>query len=114
MPPFTPSISLFMGIFVSYSVGLILGWWSNKLLELVFELSAVSRETDSEKRLRTEVRDNVSRIILEVLESGEEPNLLNVAESCPTQFRTGNAWALWQRESYQMLKDILAEDLTQF
>lgn len=110
MPSVIPSISLFVGIFICYSVGLILAWLSSRILELVLRRAV----DDSEKRLRTEMRDDISRIILEVLESGKEPTLPNVAELCPTHFRTGNAWVLWQRESHQMLKDILAEDLAKF
>lgn len=110
MPSFTASISLFVGISVCYSVGLTLGW----LLGGVKPVPRLSAENDLEKRLRTEVRDDISRIILEVLESGKEPTLLSIIQSCPPHFRTGKAWVLWQQETYQMLKDILAEDLTLF
>lgn len=114
MLSFAASISLFAGIFVCYSVGIMLGWLLNRTLDLSPKISIVSLENNSEKRLRTEVRDDISRIILEVLENGEEPTLLYLAELCPTHFRTGNAWVLWQRESYQMLKNILGENASLF
>lgn len=112
MPSLTASISLFVGIVVCYSVGLMLGWLFSKSLRSATRLSAVSPENESEKQLRTEVRDDISRIILEVLESGEEPTLPFIVQSCPAHLRTGEAWVLWQRESHQMLKAILPEDLT--
>jgi hypothetical protein len=111
MPSLTASISLFVGIVVCYSAGLMLGWLFSRILEPIPRLSAKT-ENDLEKQLRTEVRDNLSRIILEVLESGEEPTLLYIAQSCPAHLRTGKAWLLWQQESHQMLKAISAEDLT--
>lgn len=111
MPSLTASISLFVGMVVSYAAGLILGWLFSKILVLIPRLS-VEAENDLEKQLRTEVRDNISRIILEVLESGEKPTLLYIAQSCPAHLRTGKAWLLWQQESHQMLKAISAEDLT--
>lgn len=112
MPSLTASISLFVGMVVCYSVGLTLGWLSNKSLGSATRLSAVSPENESEKQLRTEVRDNISKIILEVLERGEEPTLSYIAQSYPAHLRTGKVWVLWQRESHQMLKAILLEDLT--
>lgn len=112
MPSFTTFISLFMGI-VFFLIGTVLGQLFSKT-ESISRLSGISVENDSEKRLRTEVRDDISRIILEILESGEEPTLLYIAELCPKHFRTGSAWTLWQRESHQMLKQILAKDLTIF
>lgn len=106
------AISLFIGSACCYSTGLVMGWLLSNA-QTDFNGFRVNLESDSAKRLRIEVRDNISRIILEVLEKGDTPTQHDIIKSCPAHLRTGKARIIWQRESQLMLNMILSQSLTE-
>lgn len=106
-------VSLFVGPACCYSAGIVLGWLLSNIQSSDFGSFRANIESDSAKRLRIEVRDNVSRIILEALEQGDVPTQHDMMKSCPAHLRTGKAKILWQRESQLMLNRILPQSLTE-
>ena len=105
------TVSLFVCPACCYSTGLMLGWLLSNT-QTDFNSFRVNLESDSAKRLRIEVRDNISRIILEVLEKGDIPTQGDIIRSCPAHLRTGKAGILWQHESQLMLNQIFSQSLT--
>lgn len=56
----------------------------------------------AERQLRTEIRDLISLILLDIVEHGEHPSASRVIERCPDHFKSGIAWEIWVQESHTM------------
>lgn len=98
--------SVFTLAFFCYLTGFVLGCFIDNLRKPPFGLSG-----SSEKQLRVEVRDLISRIILDTLEQDEVPTLGSITGQCPVDLSNSRAWEIWTVESYRMLKVVLPEDL---
>lgn len=106
MSPLFALPSVFILAFVCYLTGFVLGCFVGNLRKPPFNWSG-----SSEKQLRIEVRDLISRIILDTLERDEIPTLRSITGQCPVNMSNGRAWEIWTAESYKMLKIVLTEDL---
>jgi len=107
----SPSLTLpggFTAALFCYLMGCGLGYW---LSGTTMTFSRLNREDFSDKQLRVEVRDLISKIILDALERDEVPALSRVIQQCPDHLRSGKSWKIWTGESLKMLKSMLPEDL---
>jgi len=91
-----------------YLMGCTLGYL---LRGTIPPFSRLNRKDFSERQLRGEVRDLISKIILDALERDEVPALSRVIQQCPEHLRSGKSWDIWTGESPKMLKSMLPEDL---
>ncbi len=106
-----PSLTLpsgFAAALFCYFMGCALG---HCLSGTTLPFSRLNREDFSDKQLRGEVRDLISKIILDALERDEVPALARVIQQCPEHLRSGKSWDIWAGESPKMLKSMLPEDL---
>jgi len=107
----SPSLTLtggFVTALFCYAIGCILGYL---LSDPATSFSRFSREDFSERQLRVEVRDLISKIILDALERDEAPALSKVIQQCPEHFRSGKSWDIWIGETPKILMSMLPEDL---
>jgi len=106
----SPSLTLSSGFAAAlfcYLTGCALGYL---LRGRTPPFSRLNREDFSERQLRVEVRDLISKIILDALERDEVPALSRVLQQCPDHLRSGKSWDIWTGESPKMLKSMLPED----
>jgi hypothetical protein len=58
-------------------------------------------------RIRDEIRDVMSILLLDLAEQGEHLTAIRIIERCPDYFSQGKAREIWDSESYRMaLEDI--------
>ncbi|HEY9845437.1 MAG TPA: hypothetical protein V6D03_04500 [Candidatus Caenarcaniphilales bacterium] len=107
MMPFLGLLSAFTITLICYSNGILLGYLLDRIKLPLVELI---QKDYLERQLRAEIRDLISKLILEILERGGNPNLVDVTQQCPEHLRGLKAWKIWTDESYTLLKNIMVED----
>lgn len=94
-----------------YFQGVLLGSWFSRGIALILRQSKAEH---LERQLRVEVQEALSRLALEILETGEDLTLCHLIEQCPPLLAGGKLQEIWIGESYRLLTKILAEDFKTF
>lgn len=99
-----PPPSGFAAAFTCYAIGVMLGCALSGT-----KADLRSPQNSLERQLRSEVRELISKIILNALERDQVPSLPGIIRQCPQHLSSNRAWKIWTEESSKVLQSMLTE-----